>query len=252
MTRLRAALRARVRGEKDAGTTIVELTVVMIILAFIVGATVTLANGFERTNAESTNRQDQLDMARVAVERMSKTLRTAVKPSQLKCEGCTDTDAFVRGKDFEIQFYANLDNADNSVGPSRVTYTIAASGTDAGKLIEKVQVPDSATPNPNYTYCDPEAPGASALCKSHLHTQQLAVGVKTDPASPVFSYFRETGDAMPTGGSALTSDQLEKLLSVEIRLTVQSSQVAKPKPTTYIQPIMFPNSDAILRPPEIS
>ena len=252
MSRIGAAVRARARGGKDAGTTIVELTVVMIILAFIVGATVTLANGFERTNAENTNRQDQLDMARVAVERMSKTLRTAVKPSQLKCEGCTDTDAFVRGEDFAIQFYANLDNPDNSVGPSRVTYTIATTGADAGKLIERVQIPDSPDPNPNYTYCDPDSPTATTTCKSHLHTQQLAVGVQTATGKPVFSYFRETGAAMLTGGAALTPDQLEKLLSVEIQLTVQSTHAAKPKPTTYVQRIMFPNSDAILRPPENS
>lgn len=258
MSRVQQAVHARLRGERDAGTTIVELSVVMVILAFIVAATVTLANGFERSNAENTNRQDQLDTARMAVERMSTTLRTAVKPSQLRCEGCTDTDAFVQGQDFQIQFYANFHNPNNSVGPSRVTYTVATTGAEAGTLTEKVQIPDSPVPSPNYAWCNAEAPTASADCKARLTTRVLARGVAL--GRPLFTYYPSTCDTEPTAANtcdsmpltagALTSSQLEKLLSVEVMLTVQSTAATKPNPTTYVERILFPNSDAILRPPE--
>lgn len=243
-------VRRRLRAERrDAGTTIVELAVVMAILSVIVAATVTLAIGYERTNAQNVARQDQIEMARAAVERMAKTIRTAVKPSQLSCAGCTE-DAFVRGEDFAMQFYANLDNPQNIIGPSRITYTIATAGEDAGVLVEKVQRPDSATPLPSYTYCDAESPTASAACQERLTTRRLAVGVQVGTGTPVFQYFRETGAAMATGPSGLAVSDLQRVLSIEVTVTVQSLKAQQPNPTTYIQRIMLPNSDAILRPPE--
>jgi len=116
-------------------------------------------------------------------------------PSQLTstCTLCTQ-DAFVLGKDYSMQFYANINNVGNSVGPSRVTYTISTSGTDLGTLVEKVQVPDSATPTATgYVYCNAEIAGATAACKARLSTRTLAVGVKTNTGVPVFAYYDGVG-----------------------------------------------------------
>jgi type II secretory pathway pseudopilin PulG len=249
MTGVRTQVRGQWRLRRDTGTTIVELAVVMLILSVIVAATVTLSIGFSRANAENVNRQDQIDMARSAVERMSKTIRTAVKPSQLTCSGCTE-DAFVRGDDFAVQFYANLDNPDNLVGPSRITYTIADSGPEAGILVEKVQRPDSNTPSPNYTYCNAESPSAPSGCKERLAVRHLATGVQLDTGRPVFQYFDDSGKLLDPPAGGLSVANLQKVLSIELTVTVQSTEPTKPNPTTYIQRVMLPNSDAILRPPK--
>jgi Tfp pilus assembly protein PilW len=238
------------RLRDDRGTSLTELLVVMLILSFIVITTTSLTIGMHRTTAETISRQDQVDMGRSAVERMSKTLRTAVKPSQLlsNCAGCTE-DAFIRAQDLGVQFYANLDNTGNSVGPSRISYVVATTGADAGVLIEKVQVPDSNVPTATgYTYCDAESPGASASCQARLTTTRLAEGVQTDTGTPLFAYYDNDGNLMSTGSTGLDASELNRLLSVEMVLTIQSTNTTKPHPTTYIQRILLPNTQAVLRP----
>ena len=235
---------------KDDGASLMELLVVMFILSIIIITTVTLTIGMHRTTAQVINRQEQVDIGRTAVERMSKVLRTAVKPSQLisSCPGCTD-DAFIRAEGFTIQFYANLDNPENTIGPSRVSYSVALSGPDVGLLVEKVQKPDSATPtSTGYHYCSAEATGASAACKARLTTRKLATGVRTTTGTGIFAYFDEQGALLSSGSGALTASDIGKLLSVEMTLTVLSTNPVQPQPTTYIQRVLLPNSQAVLRP----
>lgn len=235
----------------ERGTTLAELMVVMLILGIVAAATAALTIGFQRTNAQNVSRQDQIDVARTAVERMSKTIRTAVKPSQLTsgCTGCT-ADAFVQAGAYSVQFYANLDNPGNSVGPSRISYTVATSGTDAGALIEKVQRPDSNVPtSTGYVYCDATAAGASADCLSRLTTQRLAVGVITSGANPLFTYYDLNGSPLtPAVGGSLVVTDLEKLLSIEIDVNVQTPNATRAEPTEYVQRVTLPNSQAVLRP----
>ncbi|WP_259310424.1 type II secretion system protein J [Cellulomonas sp. P24] len=239
-------------GADERGTTLSELVVVMLILGIVTAATAALTIGFQRTNAQNITRQDQIDVARTAVERMSKTIRTAVKPSQLlaNCSGGCSIDAFVRAEAFSVQFYANLDNPGNSVGPSRIVYSVAATGPDAGVLIEKVQRPDTNPPvtSAGYTYCDAEAAGATTECQSRLTVQRLAVGVVTSAASPLFSYYDSNGSVMtPVSGGSLTASQLEKVLSIEIDVNVETPNATRAAPTQYIQRVTLPNSQAVLR-----
>lgn len=240
----------RTRG--DDGSSLPELLVSMMILAVIIAATATLAIGFSRTNAQNIARQDQVDRAREATERISKTIRTAVKPNKLSaCVTATcDVDAFVAAGAWSMQFYGNLDNPGNTRGPSRITYVVATSGPDKGVLIEKVQRPDSATPTAGtgYTYCNAEATGATAACTSLLTVRRLATGVRTDGATPLFQYFTTGGGGMTVPATGLAAADIAKVLSVELTLRVQSASPSKPGPTTYIQRVLLPNSLAVLRP----
>ncbi|WP_448060696.1 hypothetical protein [Cellulomonas hominis] len=225
--------------------------VVMLIMGVVVAATVTLTIGFERTNAQNMARQDQIDTARTVVERMSKTLRTAVKPSQLttSCGGTAcEVDAFFTAKDYTVQFYANFDNPGNSTGPKKVSYVVATTGPDAGVLIERVQVPDSNVPTlAGYVYCDPEAGGATAECRARLTTRRLAEGVVTTSGTPLLRYYNSAGLRLTPGASGLSAEDLEKVLSIELVVKVRSTEITKPEPTTYIQRITLPNSQAVIR-----
>lgn len=242
-------LRRAARGRRDAGTTLTELLVVMVILGIVVAATAAVTIGLNRTTSQSIARQDLVDAARVGVERVSKTTRTAVKPSQLlsSCStSCTEVDAFLQGGAFSMKFYANLDNAGNTVGPSQITYTIATSGADAGVLVEKVQRPDSNIPTTSgYTYCNAEATNANATCKSRLTVRRLVSGVQT--GSAVFTYYGSDGARLVPASSGLSAGDLEKVLGIEVNLTVRSASVGAPKPVTYIQRITLPNAQAVMQ-----
>ncbi|OZB48540.1 MAG: hypothetical protein B7X40_06955 [Cellulomonas sp. 14-74-6] len=222
----------------------------MSLFSIVLIAVSTLSIGFMRTNQQNINRQDQIDVARSATEAMSKTLRTAVMPSQLtsSCAGACAADAFVLGQDFAVQFYANLNNAGNTVGPSRVTYTVITAG-GVSSLVEKIQTPDSPVPAASgYLYCDAEAAGASSTCKARLRTRTLAVGVQT--ATPMFSYYSATSATAlspAASGGSLSSTDLGNVLAIELHVTVQKQASARANPTTYIQRITLPNAQAVLR-----
>lgn len=236
-------------SRRDSGTTLTEMLVVMLIMGIVVAATATLTIGLSRTTGQNIARQDQIDAGRTAVERISKTTRTAVKPSQLigSCSAaCEATSAFLQGGALTTQFYANLDNPGNSVGPSRITYSVATSGTDRGVLIEKVQRPDSSVPTSDgYTYCNAEASGATADCKARLTVSRYTAGVST--AQAVFTYWDAAGIPItPPAGGTLSATQLKDVLAVEITLTVQSSSPTAPRSTTFIQRITLPNAQAVI------
>lgn len=244
-----ACRRKRHRQRDDVGMSLTELLITMIIMSVVVIAATSLAIGFTRTNAANVTRQDQIDTARMTSESMSKLIRAAVKPSQLttSCPGCV-ADAFIKAEPFVVQFYANINNPGNSVGPSRVTYTVAATGPQAGELVENVQRPNSNIPTGSgYQYCDATAPGATAACKARLSTRVVARDVVT-AEGPLLKYYDEAGLLMtpPVGGS-LSASELERVLSIELSVRIQAAASNDAGSTTYIQRIMLPNSQAVLQ-----
>ena len=231
------------RHGRDGGLSLVELMVTMLITGLVAALTASLVIGVQKTNQANVVRQDQVDAARVAVEGMSKTLRASVKPSQVSgsCTTCA-SDAFLVGGNLTVQFYANINNPKNSVGPSRVTYTVASTGSAAGQLVETIQRPTSNIPTASgYTYC---APGAAG-CASTIKTRVLARGVVT--TSPVFSYFDQAGVKMTPGSGSLSAAQLKNVLSMEVVVQVQMGTRGEAKPTTYIQRVMLPNAQAVMK-----
>jgi len=243
-------LRLRVRtgsAVRDGGFSLTELMVTMFIMGIVVAATVSLTIGFERTNAENVSRQDQIDTTRTAVEAMSKSLRTAVKPAQLtsNCSGCIE-DAFLQGTDYSVQFYANLNNPMNSIGPSRVTYTLVTTGPTAGQIIETVQTPSppGVVTGTGYQYCADVSASASAVCQASFSTRPVAFGALATTGTPMFKYYDASGGRMTL---PLSGDQLAHVLSIEIVVTVQSTNATKPHPTTYVQRVTLPNAQAVIR-----
>ena len=244
----RGRLLGGARGSR--GTTLTEMLVVMLILGMVTAATVSVTIGFQRTNAQNISRQDQIDAARTAVERMSKTVRSAVKPSQLNCTACTG-EAFVWAHDFSVQFYADLDPTSAAVGPRLVTYTVATSGADAGVLIEDVQVPDLLPVGPPWAYCDAKAPGASVGCKAELTTRRITAGVQAVASAPMLKYYDASGGQLTLVAGAVPTVQLPNVFSVELVLTVQAAGATQALPTTYIERVTMPNAQA-LRPGQAS
>ena len=240
-------MRRWVGTDRDAGTTMAELVVVMFVLAILAAATATLTIGFERTTAQSMQRQDQIDSGRHAVDRMTKTLRSTVRFSQLGCSTCTQ-EALETGAPFRMVFYANIDSRYSVSVPSRVTYEVPASGPNAGVLVEKIQEPDQAAATASgWTYCSAEAPGASAACKSRLRTSVLARGIRAT-GSPVFSYFRQDNTLISVPPAGLGGADLSEAIAVELQLTATSTGAVAAQPTTFVQRVLLTNSFTLLRP----
>lgn len=233
-------LERRARRRDDAGFTLVELTVAMVVSGVVATATAVMFNAALKSNTSTEARLDTINTARVSVESMSRSLRTAVLPRQLDDAGNTDA-AFLRAASDEVAFYANIDNPNNIIGPSRVTYRVVD-----GRLEQTIQRPDPHDPDDhNYTYCD------TTLSSCPHSTRTLADGVVT--TTPLFTYYDEAGAEMALtsacGSKAcLPSTSLDVVDAVEVRVVVGPPPRADGiGPTTYVLRVALPNNDAIIR-----
>jgi prepilin-type N-terminal cleavage/methylation domain-containing protein len=222
----------RVWRRDDRGLTLVELGVTMMIMGVIAAAATALYVGTLRTATGTQSRLEEINDGRIAVSAMSRALRTAILPSQLYDTSSTETAAFIEATPWSMRFYANINNPDNSIGPSRVTYTVTA----AGELVETMQRPNQPVIDNRYIYCDPTLPGCPVSRKI------LARGV--DPAAPIFTYYDPLGASLT--GSTLTQEQMESIDSVDLTLTVQQ-RGSGGGGSTYVNRIALPNHDAVIR-----
>lgn len=209
----------------------------MLVLGILSTAVATLFIGSLRTTQSTQTRLEQENSARVAVEAMTRVLRTAVLPSSLaSCSpSCGATAAFIEGTPTSVAFYADIDNTNNSVGPSQVTFSI----DPANELVETVQPADPGSAATGYTWtpCTLGAPGCS------LQKRVLATNVTT-AASNLFTYY-SYGDLTPISGT-LNATQLANVDAVDIVLAVHKPGDERVAPTSYVGRVALPNVDTVI------
>lgn len=226
--------RGRLEWRRDDGFTLTEMIVVMFVLGIVLAGVQTTLITTQRTVGENVVRVDQTQQGRLAMESMTKNLRTAVLPSQLSgtCSGC-NLAAFIQGTATAVYFYANINNDANVIGPSRVSYVVNSSGD----LVETVQAPNAHAPGDyNYQYCTP-GPGCP------VNTRVLARGVRT--TKPIFTYYDYGGTQL--GSGTLSASDLALVDSIDVVLSVKTSTSRVPA-TTFTQRVTLPNADAIAQP----
>jgi len=244
MMRARSSSRLRLRLDRmrgqDDGVTMPELLVSIMVLALLMACVVMMVTAGQRISLGTKERLDQTNAATISMERISRNLRTAVLQSQLTSSctlsSCTDS-AFLKGTRTSVQFYADVDNPKNAVGPSRVTYDVTN-----GVLSETVQKPDSPTPDASgYHYC---TSGVGCV----IRTTILARNVVT--TSAVFSYYTAS-DAVNAislaSGIELTSAQLKSVDSIDVYIQIQVVGGANVAGSSMIQRVALPNADSVVR-----
>ena len=233
MTRI-ARIRRLVRRD-ETGVTLVELMIVMVILGAIMGIATTAMITSTRTMGNNSQRLSEVSQTKVAVEGMSRVLRTAIMPSLLNGT-CTDCPAFITGDGRTVQFYANIDNTPppssgyTQSGPRKVTYT----ATTGGVLTETVQLPNShLVTDYNYQYCTP-----GTGCP--VRTRTLARNIPS--AATLFTYYDKAGATIATPLQSSTS-RLSAVDSIDIMLPVQISN--RVETSTVTTRVTLPNADSI-------
>ena len=235
---LRAVTTRRPGG--DVGVTLVELLITTVLLGIVASATVLMVTASMRVSSATKERLDQSNSATIAMQRVSRTLRTAVLQSQLTTSCtlsiCTDS-AFLKGTRTSVQFYADVDNPKNSIGPSRVTYDVTG-----GVLTETLQKPDSPTPDAaGYHYCS-AGPGCT------IRTTVLAVDVQT--TLPVFSFYTSTDAVTAISlavGAQLSAAELKSVDSIDVGLIVDRAGGANVAGASMVQRVALPNADSVVR-----
>jgi prepilin-type N-terminal cleavage/methylation domain-containing protein len=225
-----AAIRARLVGrEPDRGMTLVELMVTTFLLstvvAIVAGGIVTAT----RLMGSNRLRLDEVSENKVAIEAITKTLRTAIEPRLL---GASSSEAaFIQGDARKVKFYAAQSslieptgNTMTQFGPVRISYTVATDGT----LTETYQLPDAHLPNNHdYTYCTPGSTGCV------VRTRVLARNLE---AGPVFTFYGETQNTLSV---PLSASSLEAVDSIDI---VLASQTGTDETSTVVSRVSLVNA----------
>lgn len=240
-------LLTRMRGnDRDAGTTLPELLVVMSLFLLIGGLVATTTVFAQRQTGITETRQRNTDGARIAIEAMSKTMRTAIQPSQLQygCLTCTGSvsgsSAVTSASTTSMRFYGNLDNAGG--GPTIVTFvTTLDAATGTGTLVQTLQKPNAGSA-PNFTYCTP-GPGCAVTSRT------LVRGIVWPVSPAMFTFYDVNGAVVPTlSDGSVAAANLADIDAVDVTLKVDTPTGYNNAPTTVTNRIQMPNSDTSVRP----
>jgi prepilin-type N-terminal cleavage/methylation domain-containing protein len=217
---------------KDSGLSLMEVLVAMALSSIVLATCATLFLGSLKTTTGTQGRLEEINDGRVAISAMGKAMRTAILPSQLFDTSSTVEAAFIEATPTSIRFYGNLNNADNLVGPSKITFEVVG-----GQLRQTVQKPAPFDPaNPKFIYC---VPGTAGCMLSYT---VLARGVLL--TNPIFNYYDSLGNSL--AGATLTEPQLEIVDSVDISVTVAKNGVGG-NGSTFVLRVALPNHDAVMR-----
>jgi prepilin-type N-terminal cleavage/methylation domain-containing protein len=234
------AFRARLpRQHADGGFTLVEMLTVVLLLSIIIAVSMGELMGAQGQTRNNATRLDQTQQAKVAVEDMTKNLRTAVLPSQIQGSCSTCGTAFLLADWYRVQFYANINNPTNTIGPSQVSYTY---DSVAKTLTEIIRPPDPhATTVSDYTYtCVNGTSNAFGTCK--VSTRVIATSVVASSGSPLFAYYDYSQTQL---GVPLASTQLGNVDSISLSLLIKSSPTVKG--STVLTHVTLPNADALIQ-----
>jgi prepilin-type N-terminal cleavage/methylation domain-containing protein len=227
-------LRRRLRGLRpDDGFTLTELIVTMFILGIVLAAVQTTLIMTQKTVGEQATRVDQTQQTSAALNAVTKTLRTAVLPSQLNgtCSSC-DLAAFIQGTPTSVSFYANINNDGNVIGPSRVSYNVNSSY----ELVESIQAPNAhAATDFNYQYCTPGTTGC--IVKTRVLARHVV------PGSAIFTYYDPNGVSLGTG--TLSAADLANVDTMDVVISVDDSTASRVPPTTFMARVSMPNHDSV-------
>jgi type II secretory pathway component PulJ len=174
------------------GISLVELLVGIAVFTVLGGLLSGLVINMLRTGTGTTNRLSNVDQLRVAVDAISKGLRTAVRPEQLNpgCTGAGCGEPVVAATSASITFFANYGQQSGPPGPVApvarlTTYRVEPNPCVASTTARLVEVQAAATqPTGNAT-----APATISTCQTGPGARTLATGLPL-PGSPIFTYAR--------------------------------------------------------------
>jgi prepilin-type N-terminal cleavage/methylation domain-containing protein len=218
-------MKARQRRGDDAGFSLPELLVVMLLSSIVLAAVAVVFNGSMRVARAASAKGNTTGDARIAIDAMLRRLRVAVVPpggtSPFGMAGTATGTNYPTGvgavpSATEVAFFASLTTAGSTAdpAPTLVDYSI-----DAGaKCLREKMTPASGTA-PSFTW-----PLASTRSRC------LIFGVINTDGSRLFSYFPD-GKTATALTISLAADNAKSIDSVGIDLAVTGTTTTDVLPT---------------------
>lgn len=192
------------RGHSEAGTSVLELVVVMALTALILPSAFGMVSSAQRTESITTNRFAALGSAQTIMDRISKDLRAAVGVIDTTVTPQpTQPQVFLSAGPRDIKFYSALSDPN---GPTKLhAYTPAIANTTYNSFNEDTIAPNAGGNTPYFAYGSVWGPRADDRYVT--------------PAGAVFSFYRRDGTRLDDGINALAASALPTIDAVGITLT---------------------------------
>ncbi len=232
----------RARDEDD-GVTLVEMTVVMLILGVILAFTIQSVASFQRASTGGVRRIENLNEARILMQVITKDVRTAAKlnaatspfPDVIPGVGNQSADGVTRAGNREVAFLANLNLSTPCPKLIRL-YLQYVSSVDGWKLIESVTEPSAGTPQA----------GTCSWVGGANRTRLVGRFIANTTAEPIFTYYytNASGALVPyalASGAWLTTAQALNVKEIGVNLNVRKDTTLIVADTALENRVRLPN-----------
>ena len=199
----------------DAGFTLTELLVSMVLLLIVSGLVVTSVVAISRALVKDQAAGANLDIARVGMNRMTNSIRAGMEIQQLSGP---NIPAFAAIAPESLTLYASLGSI-----PTKVTYSV-----DSQRRLIETKVAGTAGSGPYWTF-------TAAPVVTIVGSQ-----IPTGTAQPLFSFLDSTGTALTTQTTTDTTI-LSLVKSVTISLTINTNPAQGFANTTLTNTVVLPN-----------
>lgn len=213
MTRLRSAVRRRFEGPVDAGLTLAELMVTLVLMGVVgtlmLSATVMVSRTVTNTQASG----DSLDIARIGMNRMARSIRAGIEISR---SGQANQPAIDSMGPNTLVMYSSL-----GASPTKITYAI-----DANRNITETIVAAGGT-SPYWTF--------TGTPKTTIIAYKVPAA-----AAALFTYLDSNGAALAS--QTATDDATTGLVKqIQINLQVDANPGKGVGPVTLTNTVVLPN-----------
>jgi prepilin-type N-terminal cleavage/methylation domain-containing protein len=204
--------RRRITG--DSGLTLSELMVTLVLMGIVGTLMMTAVVNVTRTVTKNQANADSLDIARIGMNRITKTIRAGM---DIQRSGLADLPALASVSPNQLTVYASV-----GAVPAKVTYSINGSR----ELIEQWYAGNAAS-NPYWTFV--------ATPRTTIVARKIPAG-----SAALFVYLDEFGDPIANQTTNTVAD-LELIRSVRIELTVDADPARGGGPVTISNTVVLPN-----------
>ncbi len=211
-----SSIRHKVRSLRsdESGLTIIEMMVTLLLMGIV--GTIMFASvvSVTQTLTHSQANSDSLDIARVGMNRLAKTVRSGMSIQQ---NGSADLPPLVSMAPNQLTVYASLGTV-----PAKVTYSI-----DANRQLIESWYAGVATSSPYWTF--------SATPRTEVIARQIPT-----TAASLFTFLDVNGSPVANQTSTNSAD-LALVHAVAITLTIDSNPAKGGGPVTLVNTVSMPN-----------
>jgi type II secretory pathway pseudopilin PulG len=234
--RIRNGARARCPGGRDLGISLIEITVVLLIIGMIVPVIYGLLESVQKDEVSVSSRNAAAGQAQIMDEALSRQIHAAAIPNGL-------SGAIVSAQPNSLKFYASLASIGSSKGPAELNITTALTCPTCStyNLVEQITQPGAG---PNYTAAGGATTTTRVLGVGIVPPSAAAVGTDCSTTPGIFQYYTSTNSCVLIPSAGLTGTATGVIDDITVTLTtIDPLRPTSSPETTFTLHLTLPNVD---------